>query len=83
MYVHGRPGFEATPDFHPGCVVCPNASLIAAVEKAIATDVITWHAFPFNAEPELADEQLLRDGIASVRRLDRRFNKTAKTVSAL
>jgi hypothetical protein len=40
--------------------------LLAAVEQAIHDDVITWHAFPFNAEPELADAQLLRDGIQSV-----------------
>ena len=55
-----------TPDYEPACVVCPNASLVAAVEQGIRDDVITWHAFPFNAEPELADAGLLLGGIDSV-----------------
>lgn len=42
--------------------------------------VITWYAFLFNAEPELGDAHLIRDGITAVHRLDRRFDKTAKTV---
>eukprot|EP01047_Picozoa_sp_COSAG01_P005439 COSAG01_NODE_185_length_22691_cov_53.142478_24_plen_206_part_00 len=54
----GRLG--TTPDDHPACVVCPSAAEVALVEKAIADDVITWHAYPFNAEPELADAGLLR-----------------------
>ena len=69
-----------TPDFAPGCVVCPNASLVAAVEQGIRDDVITWHAFPFNAEPELADAGLLLSGIDSVHALDARFGKKNKTV---
>ena len=73
-------GTGTTPDDHPACVLCPDASLVALVEKAIADDVITWHAFPFNAEPELADSTLLRAGIDSVRRLDKRFGKANKTV---
>ena len=44
----------STPDDDAGCVVCPNATLVAAVERAIRDDVITWHAFPFNANPEKA-----------------------------
>jgi hypothetical protein len=63
-------GLEKTPDFGPGCVVCPNASLIADVRRAVVDDVITWHAFPFNAEPELADKQLFADGIKAVHALD-------------
>ena len=63
-----RPAGElgVTPDYEPACVVCPNASLVAAVEQGIRDDVITWHAFPFNAEPELADAGLLLGGIDSV-----------------
>lgn len=70
----------ATPDDHPGCLVCPNASEVAAVRTAVENDVITWHAFPFNAEPELADAGLLRAGLAAVRRLDAKFGKPHKTV---
>ena len=46
-----RVGSGATPDYHPQCVVCPTAAEVKAVEDAIHADVITWHAFPFNAEP--------------------------------
>lgn len=73
-------GLETTPAYDPGCVVCPNATLVAAVEQAIRDDVITWHAFPFNAEPELLDASLLSAGIDSVHALDARFNKPLKTV---
>jgi hypothetical protein len=69
-----------TPDYEPGCVVCPNASLVRAVEQGIRDDIITWHAFPFNAEPELADAGLLLSGIDAVRALDKRFGKANKTV---
>ena len=64
----------------PDCMICPNATELKAVERAIADGVITWHAYPQNSEPELADEHLLLDGIASVHRLDARFNQSRKTV---
>ena len=44
-----------TPDYDPACVVCPSPKELAAVEQAIRDDVITWHAFPFNAEPEVSN----------------------------
>ena len=69
-----------TPDYDPACVVCPNASLVEAVEQGIRDDIITWHAFPFNAEPELADAGLLLGGIDAVHALDARFGKPNKTV---
>ena len=61
-------------------VVCPNAALVALVTRAIHDDIITWHAYPFNSEPELADAELLNSGIDAVRRLDQRFGKLNKTV---
>mgnify|MGYP003885175691 CR=1 FL=1 len=33
-------------------VRCPNASALAAFDEAVRVGDITWHAFPFNAEPE-------------------------------
>ena len=76
----GASRLGVSPDNHPGCLVCPNATLLAAVERAIREDVITWHAFPFNAEPELADAGLLLGAIDSVHALDARFGKANKTV---
>ena len=37
----------------PSDVVCPNATALAAFEAAVRRNDIVWHAFPFNAEPEL------------------------------
>ena len=54
-----------TPDFHPQCVQCPNSTELETVRQGIKDGVITWHAFPFNAEPELADKALFRWGIAA------------------
>jgi hypothetical protein len=73
-------GVGSTPNDDAACVVCPNASLVAAVEQAIRADVITWHAFPFNPNYEKADAGLLLGGIDSVHALDARFNKANKTV---
>ncbi len=77
---HSQQRVGSTPDYHPQCVVCPSSAEIKAVEAAIRADVITWHAFPFNAEPELADRHLLLDGIAAVHALDSKFGKSKKTV---
>ena len=58
----------------------PNASEVAAVAQAVRDGVITYHAFPFNAEPELADAELIKGGIAAVHALDARFGQPKKTV---
>jgi hypothetical protein len=68
----------STPNDDAACLVCPNATLVAAVEQAIRAGVITWHAFPFNANPEKADAGLLLGGIDAVHALDARFNKPNK-----
>eukprot|EP01050_Picozoa_sp_SAG11_P017822 SAG11_NODE_2613_length_3172_cov_2.450700_2_plen_364_part_01 len=76
----GASRLGVSPDNHPGCLVCPNATLREDVIRAIREDVITWHAFPFNAEPELADAGLLLGAIDSVHALDARFGKANKAV---
>ena len=63
-----------TPDYHSHCVVCPNASEVALVKDAIKAGTITWHAFPMNCEPEIADASLFESGIASVHALDDIFD---------
>ena len=42
----------------PSDVRCPNASALATFEAAVRRGDITWHAFPFNAEPELMTPEL-------------------------
>lgn len=42
----------------PSELQCPNASTLAAFEDAVRLGSISWHAFPFNAEPELFTPEL-------------------------
>ena len=42
----------------PSDVVCPNATAVAAFNEAVRRGDITYHAFPFNAEPELFTPEL-------------------------
>lgn len=37
---------------------CPTPEALAAFDKAARSGVINWHAFPFNAEPEVYDPSL-------------------------
>eukprot|EP00935_MAST-01C_sp_MAST-1C-sp1_P002549 g2549.t1 len=37
---------------YPNQLHCPNATQLAELEAAVKRGDITWHAFPFNAEPE-------------------------------
>ena len=41
-------------------LACPNASQLAAFERVVRLGDIGWHAFPFNAEPELYDPGLFQ-----------------------
>ena len=49
-----------------------------AVEDAIREGVIYWHAFPFNAQLELMDEDLLRSSVRLTHELDARFDQSPK-----
>ncbi len=42
----------------PSDVICPDAEALAAFEAAVVRGDITWHAFPFNAEPEVYTPEL-------------------------
>ena len=59
---------------------CPSQEQITAFEEAVKRGDITWHAFPFNAEPELADDTLIDFGIQLAHDLNVKFNKTPTTV---
>jgi hypothetical protein len=43
------------------------------VEDAIREGVIYWHAFPFNAQLELMDEDLIRASVRITHDLDKKF----------
>ena len=78
--VCGQPG---DPSFGvPGAcdVGCPGPELRGAVESAIRSGGIAWHAFPSNNEPEAGDAALTRAAIDSVHLLDDRFGLPHKTV---
>ena len=42
---------------------CPNDSSITAFKKAVKAGDIVWHAYPFNAQPEVYDQLLAEFGI--------------------
>ncbi len=43
------------------------------MEDAIREGVIYWHAFPFNAQLELMDEDLIRASVRITHDLDKKF----------
>lgn len=49
---------------------CPSPAAVANFTAAVKAGYITWHAFPFNSELELADESMLRFGINLTHTLD-------------
>lgn len=76
-------GHPRDPSFGvPGVcdVGCPSPELRGAVEHAVRSGGITWHAFPSNNEPEAGDAALTRAAIDSVHRLDDKFGLPHKTV---
>eukprot|EP01116_Phalansterium_solitarium_P018609 TRINITY_DN499_c0_g1_i1.p1 TRINITY_DN499_c0_g1~~TRINITY_DN499_c0_g1_i1.p1 ORF type:complete len:799 (-),score=301.91 TRINITY_DN499_c0_g1_i1:735-3131(-) len=57
---------------------CPNATARQAFIEAVQVGDITWHAFPFNAEPELYDPVLVAAGVELSHMLDRQFGLPLK-----
>ena len=58
---------------------CPNASALAMFNDSVAKGYITWHAFPFNAQPEFMDPSLIGFGVDLTHQLDARFGVPNKT----
>ena len=54
--IHGAAG-------EPSSLICPNATALADFEAAAKRGDIGWHAFPFNAEPEMLDRSLFDAGL--------------------
>ena len=80
--VHKPP---AAPHIHPatsGMVISDVLrwvhTAVQAVEDAIREGVIYWHAFPFNAQLEFMDEELLRSSVRLTHELDVRFDQAPK-----
>lgn len=62
---------------------CPNTSTKAAVEEAMRSGAITWHAHPHNAQYELYDTSLLEFSFELTHDLDRRFGVKRKHTAIL
>jgi len=61
-------------------VVCPNSTEIQNFKESVSKDWITWHAFPFNTEPEIMDPSLISFALNLTHQLDDLFQKPRKTV---
>jgi hypothetical protein len=59
---------------------CPNASALAQFHAAVTAGYITWHAFPFNSEPEFYDSSMFGFGVDLTHKLDELFGLPNKTV---
>lgn len=60
---------------------CPTPARLAAFEAAVRRRDITWHALPFDAQPELLDASLFKWSITNItHELDRRFDLPPKQV---
>jgi hypothetical protein len=59
-------------------LVCPTAEEVAALEEGVRQGWISWHAFPFNAEPELFTPELFDAALNLTFRLDDRFGQPRK-----
>ena len=57
---------------------CPSAADVAAAKQGIANGDITWHAFPHNAQLEIASPSLLRAGLELTHDLDAMFDQPKK-----
>ena len=59
-------------------LVCPTAEEVKALEEGVREGWISWHAFPFNAEPELYTPELFDAALNLTFRLDDRFGQPRK-----
>jgi hypothetical protein len=67
---------------YPNDLQCPNASSLAAFEAAVKRKDIVWHAFPFNAEPEMYTPELFDAALNLTFELDDHFgHPRRKTLS--
>ena len=57
---------------------CPNKTQIRDFEDAIRNDVVTWHAFPHNAQLEIMGKTMIDLGLNLTFQLDDRFEKSRK-----
>ena len=57
---------------------CPNETQIRDFEDAIRNDVVTWHAFPHNAQLEIMGKTMIDLGLNLTFQLDDRFEKSRK-----
>lgn len=61
-------------------VICPNATEVQWFQESVQKGWITWHAFPFNAEPELLNPEMLGLSLQLTHDLDKKFGLPLKKV---
>ena len=61
-------------------IYCPPPEDIAVFKAAVAAGDITWHAFPFNAQVEVMDAELLQYAVQLTHDLDDLFHLPHKRV---
>lgn len=71
--------FLNCPPQWPG-LHCPSPSAVAAFNASVKAGYVTWHAFPFNGEPEFFDADTLLAAIDMTHRLDDAFGLPHKTL---
>jgi len=61
-------------------IICPNATEIQNFKESVAKGWITWHAFPFNAEPEVLNQQSINFALRLTHDIDKMFGLSPKKV---
>ena len=61
-------------------IQCPNATALAQFREAVQHGWITWHAFPFNTEPEFYDGPMVDFAVQLTHDVDSKLGQAKKTV---
>ena len=59
---------------------CPDAAALGEFHEAVRDGVITWHAFPHNAELSVINAETFKAGVELTHALDSRYNLPKKAV---
>ena len=72
LYINCPPDWEG--------IHCPSPAALANFTEAVEKQWITWHAFPFNAEPEFYNPDMFAFGVDLTHHVDAKLGVANKTV---